>query len=58
MNPTTVMTDMGSRAVSDTAVSSAIIARTPQGKFAGKYCVNIVESNYETLRLNLPYTKC
>ncbi|KAI0229910.1 L-xylulose reductase [Lamellibrachia satsuma] len=34
VNPTIVMTAMGRRAVSDPAVRAAVIARTPQGKFA------------------------
>ncbi|KAI0233424.1 L-xylulose reductase [Lamellibrachia satsuma] len=43
VNPTNVMTDMGSHALSDPAVRAAMLARTPQGKFADmKDVVNAV----------------
>ena len=47
MNPTAVLTEMGRCVMSDPAVSATLMARTPQGKCAGKYCFNIVGSNNE-----------
>ena len=46
MNPTVILTDLGKLAASDPVVSASVIARTPQGRFGGKHCVNIVESNF------------
>ena len=36
MNPTGVMTEMGRRVLADPANRSALLSRTPQGKFAGE----------------------
>ena len=40
MNPTVVMTDLGKRFWDDPAKRSTLLARTPQGKFAGEYYVD------------------
>ena len=42
MNPTVVMTEMGRRAWAGPARGGAMLARIPQGKFAGEQYVETV----------------